>query len=547
MSNTMKFVRIGLVVLAVVVLVTACAPAPTPVPPTSAPTAVPPTATLAKPVDIELWSTPTSMQAPAPPDDWVGYKIIREKLNINLKYVAYPSAPDNETKLNAAAAANNLPDFFDVVGAAGSRNKLIDLYKQGLIAPVGDLMPLMPIRVKTHYNQDPAAQDLVKWDGKQWGFVEVANLPKRLGLVIRKDWLDKLGLKAPTTIDELFTVAKAFTEKDPDGNGKNDTYGLGGFVAGGWGEDSQFAFFWGAYGCPDVWDWSNVNDKFGLCVRTPGFYKALVEFRKWNEAKVIDADWPTIKRDDFRNKWYQGKFGIMWEDFGALAMKSNYPKFDQNFPNGEWIPLPPPKGPDGTAIYSNYGGIGNIFAISKKAADAGKGPAIAKLLEWMATDEGYYLLGFGVKGVNYNLDKDGAVTTDGLPDPKLAWDAEGTQSLTQMRNQLIFTNDPKEVKARYPDHKSINGRTISPMSFYQFFSTQKWLDSKPGNIIPKASNQADLLRYYNENFQAFALGTKPLNDQTWADFLKAVDTNVKANEWEATAKKTLQDAGYIKK
>ena len=571
MSKTIKFVKIGLVVLAVVVLVTACAPAPTPVPPTAvpptqAPAAAPttaaatkpaattaptvpptpkPTDTPAKPVDIEMWSTPTSMQAPAPPDGWIGYKTIREKLNINLKYVALPSAPDNETKLNAAAAANALPDFFDAVSATSSRNKLIDLYKQGLIAPVDDLLPLMPTRVKTHY-ADAAAQALLKWDGKQWGFVEVANLPRREGLVIRKDWLDKLGLKAPTTLDELFTVAKAFTEKDPDGNGKNDTYGLGGYFDASWGGGQRFAFFFGAYGLAEPWNWADLAN-FGLSVRSPNYYKALAEFRRWNEAKVIDPDWATINRDEFRIRWPQGRFGIMWEDFGALAMASNYPKFDKNFPNGEWISLPAPKGPDGKAYYGPFGAVGNIFAISKKAADAGKGPAIARLLEWMASDEGYYLMGFGVKGVNYNIDKDGVVTTDGLPDPKLAWSAEGTQSLTQMRNQLIFTNAPKEVQARYPDHKSINGRTISPMSFYNYFSTQPWLDSTPGQVILKASNQADLQRYYNENFQGFALGTKPLTEQTWADFLKGLDANVKANEWETAAKKTLQDAGVLKK
>ena len=50
------------------------------------------------------------------------------------------------------------------------------------------------------------------------------------GLLVRKDWLDKLGLAAPTTLDELYDVLYAFTYNDPDGNGKNDTYGLGAFI-----------------------------------------------------------------------------------------------------------------------------------------------------------------------------------------------------------------------------------------------------------------------------------------------------------------------------
>lgn len=40
--------------------------------------------------------------------------------------------------------------------------------------------------------------------------------------VINKTWLDKLGLKVPDTIDDLYNVMKAFKEQDPNGNGKQD-------------------------------------------------------------------------------------------------------------------------------------------------------------------------------------------------------------------------------------------------------------------------------------------------------------------------------------
>ncbi len=43
---------------------------------------------------------------------------------------------------------------------------------------------------------------------------------------IRQDWLDKLGLEAPRTWDELVQVAEAFVTQDPDGNGEDDTIGI---------------------------------------------------------------------------------------------------------------------------------------------------------------------------------------------------------------------------------------------------------------------------------------------------------------------------------
>lgn len=40
--------------------------------------------------------------------------------------------------------------------------------------------------------------------------------------MIRKDWLDKLGLEMPTTTDELFDVLKAFQDQDANGDGEAD-------------------------------------------------------------------------------------------------------------------------------------------------------------------------------------------------------------------------------------------------------------------------------------------------------------------------------------
>src|SRR5690606_23046600 len=43
---------------------------------------------------------------------------------------------------------------------------------------------------------------------------------------VRKDWLDKLQLPVPITLDDYYNVLKAFKEQDPDENGVDDTYGL---------------------------------------------------------------------------------------------------------------------------------------------------------------------------------------------------------------------------------------------------------------------------------------------------------------------------------
>jgi len=162
----------------------------------------------------ELWYGEAMTEAGPPPEDWVGFQIIKDKLNIDLKITALPSSEgDQDVKIQAAAAANNLPDLFMV-----RREVLARLVPQGLVAPVDDLYAKMPVRTANHY--DEVSRRNAMFNGKSYGLSDPGAIIKNEGLLIRKDWLDNLGLAVPTTIEELFTVMRAFTFNDPDRKGK---------------------------------------------------------------------------------------------------------------------------------------------------------------------------------------------------------------------------------------------------------------------------------------------------------------------------------------
>ena len=55
------------------------------------------------------------------------------------------------------------------------------------------LLPMMPVRTQGHYS-DPDRNKLVTLNGSMYGLPDPGALPQTDGLVIRKDWLDKLGL-----------------------------------------------------------------------------------------------------------------------------------------------------------------------------------------------------------------------------------------------------------------------------------------------------------------------------------------------------------------
>ena len=44
--------------------------------------------------------------------------------------------------------------------------------------------------------------------------------------IVRQDWMEKLGLEDPKTLDDFYNVMVAFRDEDPAGNGKGNTYGL---------------------------------------------------------------------------------------------------------------------------------------------------------------------------------------------------------------------------------------------------------------------------------------------------------------------------------
>lgn len=496
----------------------------------------------AEPVDIELWALASVTEAGPPPDDWIGFDRIREELNINLTVELIPPQGDGETKLNAAAAANDLPDVFMVVSTNNIRDNLKNYYDLGLVAPVGDMLDMMPERRKTHFDDYQILQDMMTFDGELYALPLPPGITNREGLVIRQDWLDNLGLEVPTTPEELLAVAEAFTYDDPDGNGKDDTYGYGAFIEGE-GVGRRFNPIFGAYGVVDVWNFVDADKgEFGLNVRDPEYYKAMEVMAEFQEKGVIDPDWPTLTKDEFRARWKQGRTGIMWEDFATLSNKSNYTPFDDNFPEASWTPVAALTGPGGENVYGLNQATFNIYAVSQKAADAGKKEAIAALFEWFATD-GYYITGFGEEGVNFNIDDNGYITLDGI-DPELAFNSPAMQPPTQLRG-TAFYNSIVEISARYPNYETNTGRQMTPIETYLgFYHSQYWVEGFAKYLIPPPANAADFYRYYNEGILQFALGQKELTPESWQEYLDGLDA-IGAVEFESNAIETLQEAGMI--
>ncbi|MEZ0072319.1 extracellular solute-binding protein [Planotetraspora sp. GP83] len=120
---------------------------------------------------------------------------------------------DFETKLQQQAAAKDLPDIV-----------INDTARLGNMEHQGWLREIDKAKLKgSDQLSDIAWKAAQAGDGKYYGAPFSAQ---SFALIIRKDWREKVGMQPPQTWDDLAKLAKAFTDKDPDGNGANDTAGF---------------------------------------------------------------------------------------------------------------------------------------------------------------------------------------------------------------------------------------------------------------------------------------------------------------------------------
>ena len=168
---------------------------------------------------------------------------------------------------------------------------------------------------------------------------------------IRKDWLDKLGLKEPGSLEELQAVAKAFVEEDPDGNGQNDTIGLlcdqrvGGIYNSNHTMDPIFGYY-GSY--PRQW----LKDESGNVTYgtiAPETKEALATLRQMYADKLIDEEFAVRNPNDINSPLAAGKCGII---FGPWWAPYTLQDSVNNDPDADWQPYLCPLDKDG--IFKTY-------------------------------------------------------------------------------------------------------------------------------------------------------------------------------------------------
>ncbi|WP_159881275.1 extracellular solute-binding protein [Paenibacillus puerhi] len=156
---------------------------------------------------------------------------IKENLNINVDYSLKASPTNYNQKVSLAIASNDLPDAM-IVGPV----ELKQMVEAGQLADMTDVYKsyASPVIKRIVESTGGEAVQSVTFDGKMMAIPNVQLRADGVHLLwIRKDWLEKLSMDPPRTIEELEAVARAFVDQDPDGNKKSDTIGIAGHGSAG--------------------------------------------------------------------------------------------------------------------------------------------------------------------------------------------------------------------------------------------------------------------------------------------------------------------------
>ncbi|MBP3963974.1 extracellular solute-binding protein [Paenibacillus lignilyticus] len=237
-----------------------------------------------------------------PSPDSPAVQAINEKFGIefNPQFYYMQEYPD---KLAVTMAGGDLPDM---IGLENPDAGYVRWAKQGAFLPLNDLIKNYPALSKI----PQSAWQSVSVDGNiyaipRWFTKKYGKQP-----VIRKDWLDNLGLPMPTNYKELRDVLIAFTMNDPDKNGKDDTLGLGLSSVG------TGLLYGAAMGAGyDSAAWYERNDAGQLIPGTiTNRNKEQIQFLSelYSEG-AIAKDWAVSKMSDVRNDFFSGKFGMYFE------------------------------------------------------------------------------------------------------------------------------------------------------------------------------------------------------------------------------------------
>lgn len=324
----------------------------------------------------------------------------QRRTGVELHFIQPPGNQGKEA-LSILLASGELPDLieYEWINYPGGPEKAIN---DGYILRLNEIIDQYAPHLKKYLSEHPEIDLQVRTaNGSYYAFPFIQG-DKRLrtyqGPIIRKDWLDELGLEVPVTIEEWHDVLKAFKERKGAKapltflGVPNPLFGIegGGFV--------------GAYGIKKDFYQEHGKVKFGAI--EPEYKAFLALFRDWFKEGLIDPNLAAVDSETQDTSMILGRSGASIWNAGA-GIGTWLPIMKAKDPAVELAPVPYPvlKKGDRPKFGQFAPAVGTSGGVAISTSNRQVEEAV-RMLDYGYSPEGHMLFNFGIEGVSYEM-KDG--------------------------------------------------------------------------------------------------------------------------------------------
>jgi len=318
--------------------------------------------------------------------------------NVDLKGTANNNSTDSAQEFSLMMANFPLPDI--IHGSKTQLNQAATM-DEALI-PLNDLITdeYAP-NIKKFFEENPEAwSGSIADDGNLYYIPNSFEGTPSTGFFIRKDWLDKLGLAVPTTVDEYYEVLKAFREQDPNGNGLKDEIPY-------FDRNASIDGLTQLFGAHDYWYVSD-DGIVGYGKATEEHKNAMKNLAKWYAEGLIDPE-IYMRGQRSRDILLGDNLGGATHDWFSSTSAFNI--LSSHIDGFEIVAIVPP-----ADIY------GNVKTNFSRQMLSGEGWGISvdnryaietiKYFDFWFSEQGQRLYSYGIEGVDYNMVDGEPVFTD---------------------------------------------------------------------------------------------------------------------------------------
>ena len=366
-------------------------------------------------------------------------------------------------------------------------------------------------------------------------------------LYYRRDWYSALKAKGykPTSGRELvdpesaefsylnfYDLCEGYTKGDPDGNGKDDTYGYALTKDGG-------VYWWypilSLFGVThDGWHYDSSQNQWMPDCTSDNMKEAVMFLADMYDKGFINSNYATTcTQANMKNEFVNGVAGMMTYNatypmgLGILDLMDSYTSATVKL-SDVVRGMPVPTGLDGTKRmygYANrygYNSINNDVTTNKKKT-------IMSIMDWMLSEEGQMVLNYGIQDLHYTLNADGTITS------KLGNDEHGFP-------KTLYSADV--APGAYRIKGLVSWSTEIPTFINHYEEQMQLLTAWDRSLL-----KANPLSYCSVSAD-FALTVSGLEDDVEIAFKDIVSKTTKDNReatWKSYVKKyNVKADGYIK-